>query len=74
MVCLVAQGAEDAVGPVRQVLGFAAQDFGAASGWDGKCAVRLTAMDGWPLKQQLARVVRVLTGGTLPRVWQCGDA
>ena len=74
VVCLVAQGAEDAVGPVRQVLGFGAQDFGAASGWDGKCVVRLTAMDGWPLKQQLARVLRVLTGRALPRVWQNGDA
>ena len=69
VVCLVAQGAEDAVGPVRQVLG-----FGEASGWDGKCVVRLTAMDGWPLKQQLARVLRVLTGRALPRVWQNGDA
>jgi urease accessory protein len=68
VVCLVAQGAEDAVGPVRAVLG----DGGAASGWDGKCVVRLVAGDGWPLRQQLARILRVLTGRDLPRVWQGG--
>ena len=67
VVCLIAQGAEDATGPVRAVL-----DGGAASGWDGKCVVRLTASDAWPLKQQLARVLHVLTGRLLPRVWQCG--
>ena len=69
VVCLVAQGAEDAVAPVRAVL-----DFGAVSGWDGKCVVRLTAADGWPLKQHLARVLAVLTGRALRRVWQGGEA
>jgi urease accessory protein len=68
VVCLIAQDAQDAVGPVRAVL----QD-GAASGWDGKCVVRLTAQDGWPLKRQLAQVLHVLTGRDLPRVWQSGD-
>ena len=67
VVCLVAQGAEDAVGPVR-----AALQFGAASGWDGKCVVRLIAMDGWRLKQQLARVLQILSGRPLPRVWASG--
>ncbi len=68
VVCLIAQGAEDAVGPVRAVL-----TDGAASGWDGKCVVRLTATDAWPLKQQLARILQVLTGRALPRVWQSGE-
>ncbi|WP_040671872.1 urease accessory protein UreD [Rhodobacter ferrooxidans] len=67
VVCLVAQGAEDAVGPVRAVLG-----DGAVSGWDGRCIVRLCAPDGWPLRQQLAQVLRILTGRQLPRVWQGG--
>ena len=67
VVCLVAQGAEDAVGPVRTAL-----DFGAAPGWDGRCIVRLSAADGWPLRQQLARVLHILTGRALPRVWQSG--
>jgi urease accessory protein len=69
VVALVAPRAEDALGPVRAVLdepGCRA----AASGWDGKCLVRVTAGDGWPLKRQLARVLAVLTGRPLPRVWQ----
>ncbi|MGL6209078.1 MAG: urease accessory protein UreD [Paracoccaceae bacterium] len=40
----------------------------AASGWDGKLLVRITATDGWPLRQQVARTLRALTN--LPRVWQ----
>lgn len=69
VVALVAPGAEDAAGPLRQVLdepGCTA----AASGWDGRLLVRLMARDGWPLRRQLARVIRVLSGRPLPRVWQ----
>ncbi len=65
-IAMVAQGAEDALGPVRAVLG----DDAAASGFDGKLMVRLRATDGWPLRQQIARVLRVLTARALPRVWQ----
>lgn len=68
VICLVAQGAEDAVAPLRAVLGA----NGAVSGWDGRCVVRLTAGDGWPMKQLMARVVRILTGRPLPRVWASG--
>ncbi len=71
VVALVAQGAEDAVAAVRGVL-----DMGgcasAASGWDGKCIVRLMARDGWPLRRQMAPVLRLLSGRGLPRVWQSG--
>ena len=73
VVALVARGAEDALAPVRAVLdeqGCAA----AASGWDGKCVVRVTARDGWPLKRQLVRVLAVLTDRPLPRVWQMQGA
>ena len=66
---LVAAGAEDALAPVRAVLdepGCSA----AASGWDGKCVVRMTAVEGWPMRRQLARVLAVLSGRPLPRVWQ----
>ena len=69
VVALVMAGAEDALAPVRAVLdepGCSA----AASGWEGKCLVRVTAPDGWPLKRQLARVLAVLSGRPLPRVWQ----
>lgn len=65
VVCLVAQGAEDAVAALR-----AAVPNAAVSGWDGKCVVRLTASDGWPLKQDLGRILQILSAGQLPRVWQ----
>ncbi len=68
VVCFVAQGAEDAVGPVSAVLGAGA----AVSGWDGRCVVRLCASDGWLMRQQLAQVLKILTGRPLPRVWQSG--
>ena len=71
VTALIAAGAADAVSAVRAVL----QDAdcqSAVSGWDGKCVVRLLAPDGWPLKRQLARVLAVLTGRPLPRVWQFG--
>lgn len=69
VVCLVAQGAEDAVAPLRAAL-TQAGTTGAVSGWDGKCVVRLVASNGWPLRQQLARILHILSGRNLPRVWQ----
>ena len=68
VVCLVAQGAQDAVAALRSAVPFA-----AVSGWDGKCVVRLTASDGWHLKQVLSRILSILSGRPLPRVWQTGD-
>ncbi len=67
VVCLIAQGAEDAVAPLRAAL----PDL-AVSGWDGRCIARLTAPDGWPLKTQLAQILHILTGRPLPRVWATG--
>ena len=71
-VALVAPGAEDAVGPVRAAIaGLPDGVAAAASGWDGKCVVRLRAADGWPLRRALVRLLAVLRGGAaLPRVWQ----
>jgi urease accessory protein len=69
VVVLVAPGAEDAAGPVRATLTEAGVEA-AASGFDGRCLVRLLARDGWPLRRQLARVLGVLRPGPLPRVWQ----
>ncbi len=67
---LCAQGAEDAVGPARAALkvpGVAA----AASGFDGKCVVRMLAEDGWPLRQQILQLMGALRRGSPPpRVWQ----
>ena len=66
---LVAQGAEDAVAPVRALLDEPGVD-GGASGWDGRLAVRLMARDGWPLRRQILRLLAVLRRGPPPRVWQ----
>jgi urease accessory protein len=65
-IAMLGQGVEDALGPVRAVLGEGA----AASAFDGKLMLRIMAGDGWPLRVQIARVLRVLTGRALPRVWQ----
>lgn len=69
VVALIAPGAEDAVGPVRAALGEPGVEA-AASGFDGRCLVRLMARDGWPLRRQLVRVLAALRPGPLPRVWQ----
>lgn len=69
VIALIAKGAEDAVETVRHALtepGVTA----AASGWDGRLVVRLMARDGWPLRRQMARVLLILSGRPLPRVWQ----
>lgn len=69
VVALLARGAEDALTALRAVLdepGCTA----AASGWDGRLVLRLLARDGWPLRRQMARAIRVLSGRPLPRVWQ----
>jgi len=65
-LALVTQGAEDAVGQLRALVG----DMGAVSGWDGKCVVRLMGRDAFALRRRLAAMVQHLRGGTLPRVWQ----
>lgn len=69
VMALVARGAEDGLAALRAVLdepGCTA----AASGWNGRLVVRILARDGWPLRRQVARAIRVLSGRPLPRVWQ----
>jgi len=70
MIALLAPGAEDAVGPLRQVLADHSDVAHGASGWDGKCVVRLRARSAWPLRKALAAALRHLRGGALPSVWQ----
>jgi urease accessory protein len=65
----VGPGAEALVEPLRRVLADCDVQ-GAVSGWDGKCVVRLLAVDGWPMRQAMARLIGVMTGRPLPRVWQ----
>lgn len=67
VIALIAPDAPDLTDRIRATLtepGCRA----AASGWDGRLLVRLTATDGWPLRRQIARTLRVLT--PLPRAWQ----
>ncbi|HET9070245.1 MAG TPA: urease accessory protein UreD [Amaricoccus sp.] len=67
-VALVAPGAEAAVEAARRVLTEEGVEA-AASGWNGKCLVRVVGHDAWPVRRQVARVVEVLGGRPLPRVW-----
>ncbi|MFM2355433.1 MAG: hypothetical protein RLZZ528_1169 [Pseudomonadota bacterium] len=70
-LALITPGAEDALGPVRAALAGLAGADGQASGWNGKCVVRLSAADGFHLKRAVARVLDVMRkGAPLPRVWQ----
>lgn len=68
VIALIAPGAETAVGRLRAVPVLAGVTA-AVSGWDGRCILRLAAPDGWPMKIQMARLVRTL-GRCVPRVWQ----
>jgi urease accessory protein len=70
MLARVAPGAEDGLGPVRAALdGLPHGVRGAASGWDGRVVVRLLASDAFALRAVVARVLGVMTGRALPRVW-----
>ncbi len=66
---MVGQAAGAALPAVRAMLDEPGVD-GAASAWDGKLSVRLMAADGWPLRQQIRRLLAVLRNTPLPRVWQ----
>lgn len=57
---LAADGTDGTAGAVRA----------AASALPGRLVLRLMAADGWPLRQALARILALLRGSPLPRVWQ----
>lgn len=67
IIALIAHDAPDLTDRVRATLTEPGCES-AASGWQGKLLVRITAPDGWPLRRQIARTLRALT--PLPRVWQ----
>lgn len=68
-VVMIAPSASDALGPVRAELTEPGVR-GAASAPAGRLMVRLMADDGWPLRRQLARLIRLLRRAPNPRVWQ----
>jgi len=67
IIALVAPDAPDLTDRIRATLTVPGCRS-AASGWDGRLLVRITANDGWPLRCQIAQTLRALT--PLPRVWQ----
>lgn len=68
-LALVGRGAEAAVDAVRQALDIGEVEA-AASGWNGRCVIRIAGPDAWPVRRQVAQVLRVLRTAPLPRVWQ----
>ena len=66
---MVGQGAADMLSEARGVLDEPGVEA-AASAWDGKLSVRMMAVDGWPLRQQIRRVLAAIRPLPLPRVWQ----
>ena len=67
-LALVREGAEAVLETVRQLLDEPGVT-GGASAFDGRLMVRLLAVDGWPLRRQILRLLAVLRPGPLPRVW-----
>ena len=66
---MIGQGAEDALGPLRELL----EEPGvraAASALPGRLTMRALAVDGWPLRRLMARVLTRLRRAPVPRVWQ----
>lgn len=69
-LCLVQDGAEDLLAPLRRILAEPGVQA-AASAFPGRLVLRAQAGDGWPLRRLVARCLGLLRGGrALPRVWQ----
>jgi urease accessory protein len=66
---MIGGGAEDALGAVRAAFTEDGVEAGA-SRLDGRLHLRLATHDGWPLRQQIIKILRVLRTAALPRVWQ----
>lgn len=68
-LAMIAPHAPDLLHAARSVLdepGVAS----AASAPPGRLVLRLLALDGWPLRRQINRLLRVLRPDPLPRIWQ----
>lgn len=69
-LCLIAPEAPDLLAPLRRVLDEPGVEAGA-SALVGRLMLRAHASDGWPLRRQIARCLKILRQGRpLPRVWQ----
>jgi urease accessory protein len=65
---LMIPGDDAAVESVRSLGGQLRGEVGA-SAWNGRAVVRLCAEDGAALRHDLTRVLTMLRGGSLPRLW-----
>ena len=70
VIAYIDQGAEDVANIIRSL---PAPDGAqvAVSGWNGRCLIRISASDAWPMRQMIIRVVTTLRAAPMPRVWQC---
>lgn len=68
-LALIAPHAPDLLAPARAVLDEPGVEA-AASAPPGRLVIRLLAGDGWPLRRQINRLLRVLRPDPLPRIWQ----
>ncbi|QRZ14547.1 urease accessory protein UreD (plasmid) [Paracoccus methylovorus] len=68
-LALIAPHAPDLLEPARAALDEPGVT-GAASAPPGRLILRLLAADGWPLRRQINRLLRVLRPDPLPRIWQ----
>ncbi len=66
---VVRRDAEDLLAPVRSVLADVAYEAGA-SAWNGLMVVRALGRSSENLRRMLGRVVPLISGAPLPRVWQ----
>lgn len=70
VIAYIANGAQDSTAKLQAVPLYQGAHM-AVSGWNGRCLIRITATDAWPLRQQIIRVVSLLRAAPMPRVWQC---
>lgn len=68
-LALIAPHAPELLEPARAALDEPGV-IGAASAPPGRLLLRLLAVDGWPLRRQVIRLLRVLRPESLPRIWQ----
>ncbi len=70
VIAFVAQNAQDSANALRDLPCHMGAQM-AVSGWNGRCVIRILATDGWPLRQQIIKVISTLRVAPMPRVWQC---
>lgn len=68
-LAVIAGNAPDRLAAARSVLDEPGVTAGASAP-PGRLVIRLLADDGWPLRRQINRLLRVLRPDPIPRIWQ----